>query len=266
MEAVDRTFSFFKFLLLVPIMDYFKSERGNVFMRRFGNVVAFLYYSYQAMHLYLFLFYSVPILFAKYPNYDVLTFPFSLFGVFISYKGLYNYTLVMRAKHLQPEQLVPVATKPTHVSSELKKLMEYSGTDIQSSLLPLVPFQCHKCLKPKLLRQHHCSVCNMCVQQFDHHCLWTNSCIGLHNWKHFLQLNLYGVLGCGYAVVAIGITYDHPHFDEWSFWVNLGYWIDLVILKLMLLFCSWNFYLCYLGYTHVENKYLVERQAKVRQA
>lgn len=29
---------------------------------------------------------------------------------------------------------------------------------------------CKKCLTPKPIRTHHCSVCNRCVLKMDHHC------------------------------------------------------------------------------------------------
>jgi len=34
----------------------------------------------------------------------------------------------------------------------------------------------------------HCKKCNNCCDTFDHHCIWTNCCIGKRNYKSFLIL------------------------------------------------------------------------------
>jgi hypothetical protein len=41
----------------------------------------------------------------------------------------------------------------------------------------------------------HCSVCNKCVYSFDHHCIWLNTCIGGKNYRLFISMLIFIVIG-----------------------------------------------------------------------
>ena len=65
-----------------------------------------------------------------------------------------------------------------------------SGENDESymDLILRLPYQkiCPECKLQKQLRSKHCSICNACVERFDHHCDWLGICIGLKNYMMYL--------------------------------------------------------------------------------
>ncbi|KAK5956872.1 palmitoyltransferase swf1 [Knufia fluminis] len=49
---------------------------------------------------------------------------------------------------------------------------------------------CRTCQTPKPARSKHCPICKTCIERQDHHCIWINNCVGLHNYHHFIGLLL----------------------------------------------------------------------------
>lgn len=45
-------------------------------------------------------------------------------------------------------------------------------------------------------------MCGFCVEKLDHHCVWINQCVGLHNYKFFLSFLFFQALVCAYGAVA----------------------------------------------------------------
>ena len=62
---------------------------------------------------------------------------------------------------------------------------------------------CERCLVQKPERCHHCSVCDRCVLKMDHHCIFTDSCIGLRNQPYFLLLVALATAASGCAAIAV---------------------------------------------------------------
>lgn len=45
---------------------------------------------------------------------------------------------------------------------------------------------CPDCEVIRTNRSRHCSICNQCVERFDHHCPWVNNCVGTKNHHYFM--------------------------------------------------------------------------------
>jgi palmitoyltransferase len=54
--------------------------------------------------------------------------------------------------------------------------------------LPNIGYKCHLCDSYVDKTSKHCGQCNRWCTGFDHHCKWTNNCVGSANYRPFIAL------------------------------------------------------------------------------
>lgn len=81
--------------------------------------------------------------------------------------------------------------------------------------------KCGKCHNIKPERTHHCQTCGQCVLMMDHHCPWTQNCVGYANFPHFMRF-LFWVIATtswlGWQLAKrIYLVWIRRHWPEYMF-------------------------------------------------
>ena len=89
---------------------------------------------------------------------------------------------------------------------------------------------CVMCQIIKTSSARHCYECGHCVENFDHHCPWLSTCIGLTNHNiYFFYLWFMFVMGLTMIVQAIFQIYLFLTDESGYLWVNKNnHWLKML--------------------------------------
>ena len=65
---------------------------------------------------------------------------------------------------------------------------------------------CPECEVIRTNRSRHCSICNRCIERFDHHCPWINNCVGVHNHNVFVFFLLFTGFSLGTIILCLSLS------------------------------------------------------------
>mmetsp|Transcript_114 Transcript_114/g.127 ORF Transcript_114/g.127 Transcript_114/m.127 type:complete len:254 (-) Transcript_114:250-1011(-) len=102
---------------------------------------------------------------------------------------------------------------------------------------------CADCEVIRTYRSRHCSICNRCVERFDHHCPWLNNCVGKRNHGHFLMFLLFAALTFFTVIITLSVNIsqdsylDHEDDENHLFHISNLKVTFVTAASLILIFC-----------------------------
>lgn len=138
------------------------------------------------------------------------------------------------------------------ISKDVKSLLKYRSKTVGSLEQVAWVNTCSECDQVKPVRTRHCSVCNRCVFQLDHHSPWINNCVGLDNHRFYLLFLLYTMLGIIYNLMTIIATWNHHLYKKNASLMNYIFVTDCLLGIILVSLNLWHWSLAMTGLSTID--------------